>query len=94
MSTEYNERYGGWDFAEISPLRESYAAAYRETVGGEPKIESIHAGLECGFIIDNIPDMDIISVGPNEVDIHSPDERLELSSVETLWKIIEKVMEK
>ena len=94
MSTEYNERYGGWDFASVSPLRDSYAEAYRETVGGEPKIESIHAGLECGFIIDNIPDMDIISVGPNEVDIHSPDERLELASVETLWKIVEKVMER
>jgi di/tripeptidase len=38
--------------------------------------------------------MDIISVGPNEVDIHSPDERLELASVETLWKIVEKVMER
>ena len=61
-------------------------------VGKAPKIESIHAGLECGFIIDNIPDMDIISVGPNEVDIHSPDERLELASVELIWKIIEKTL--
>ena len=91
---EYNERYGGWDFAEVSPLRDSYAEAYREVVGKEPRIESIHAGLECGFIIDSIPGMDIISVGPNEVDIHSPDERLELSSVETLWSIIEKVLAK
>ena len=90
----YDERYGGWDFAEKSPLRERYAAAYREIVGKDPKIESIHAGLECGFIIDNIPDMDIISVGPNEVDIHSPDERLELASVELIWKIIEKTLSK
>ena len=90
----YDERYGGWDFAEKSPLRERYAAAYREIVGKDPKIESIHAGLECGFIIDNIPDMDIISVGPNEADIHSPDERLELSSVELIWKVIEKTLAK
>lgn len=93
-TVEYNERYGGWDFAEKSPLRDSYAAAYAEVTGAAPKIESIHAGLECGFIIDNIPDMDIISVGPNEVDIHSPDERLELSSVETLWQVVEKVLAK
>jgi dipeptidase D len=93
-TVEYNERYGGWDFAEKSPLRDSYAAAYAEVTGVAPKIESIHAGLECGFIIDNIPDMDIISVGPNEVDIHSPDERLELSSVETLWQVVEKVLAK
>ena len=88
----YDERYGGWDFAEKSPLREKYARAYEQIVGKAPKIESIHAGLECGFIIDNIPDMDIISVGPNEVDIHSPDERLELASVELIWKIIEKTL--
>ncbi len=90
----YDERYGGWDFAEKSPLRESYAAAYEEITGKAPKIESIHAGLECGFIIDSIPDMDIISVGPNEIDIHSPDERLELASVELIFKVIEKTLSK
>jgi dipeptidase D len=63
-------------------------------MGKAPKVESIHAGLECGFIIDNIPDMDIISIGPNSVDIHSPDERLELESVELIWKIIASVLEK
>ena len=90
----YDERYGGWDFAERSPLRDSYASAYKEITKSSPKIESIHAGLECGFIIDNIPDMDIISIGPNEIDIHSPDERLELASVELIFKVIEKTLSK
>ncbi len=89
---EYSEAYHGWNYEPVSPLRDKYLAACRELGMSEPVVMSIHAGLECGIIKAQIPDMDIISVGPNELDIHSPDEALDLDSVEQLADIIEKVL--
>ncbi len=89
---EYSEAYHGWNYEPVSPLRDKYLAACRELGIAEPVVMSIHAGLECGIIKAQIPDMDIISVGPNELDIHSPDEALDLDSVEQLAKIIEKTL--
>ncbi|MBE6600353.1 MAG: aminoacyl-histidine dipeptidase [Ruminococcaceae bacterium] len=89
-----DNRYGGWDFAEKSPLREKYSEAFLRVMGKPAQVESIHAGLECGYIIEKIPDMDIISVAPNLVAIHSPDERLDLCSVEDMFKIINEMLAK
>lgn len=89
----YSEEYHGWNYEPISPLREKYIEAYREVKGGEPKVLSIHAGLECGIIKAKIPTMDIVAVGPCAVDIHSPDEHLYLDSVEEWAEIVIKVLE-
>ncbi len=91
-TVDYAEAYHGWNYEPISPLRDKYLAACRELGFEEPVVISIHAGLECGIIKAQIPDMDIISVGPNELNIHSPDEALDLDSVEQLAKIIEKTL--
>ncbi len=93
-TVEYSEAYHGWNYEPVSPLRDKYLAACRELGYDEPTIQSLHAGLECGIIKAKIPDMDIISVGPNELDIHSPDEALDLDSVEELAKILEKALAK
>lgn len=85
---EYNERYHGWDYSPESEVRDAYAAAYRKVTGKEIKVAAIHAGLECGVIKDSIPDMDIIAVGPDAIDIHSPDEKLDLDTAETLFAVI------
>lgn len=52
--------------------------------GKEPVIETIHAGLECGLIGDKYEGMDMISIGPNLFDVHSPEERLSISSTKNL----------
>jgi len=83
----YN-RYPGWVYAEQSPLREAYIAAYRSVYGRKPKQEVIHAGLECGIVKEAIPDMDILSCGPVVLNLHSPDEALELSSFERFFTVI------
>ena len=83
----YN-RYPGWSFAEVSPIREEYAAAYRTLFGGETKIEVIHAGLECGLIKEKIPEMDLISCGPVVVNLHSPDEALHKESFGRFFSVI------
>ena len=91
--TKHYSRYPGWDYAPISPLRDLYARAYREITGKDAIVDVIHAGLECGIIVSKLSDLDVISVGPDMRDVHSPDERLNLSSVEVFWKTIEKLIE-
>ena len=88
----YN-RYPGWNFAATSAVRDAYLRAYRDVTGTDAKVNVIHAGLECGIISANIPDMDIISVGPNMHDIHSPDEALDLPSLEIFWKTVARLIQ-
>jgi len=87
-TVRHHSRYPGWEYAPVSAVRDAYTKAYAEVVGGDMKVVAIHAGLECGYIKRRIPDMDIISVGPNMKDIHSPDERLYLDSVERVWRTL------
>jgi len=61
---------------------------YRELHGKEPVVEIIHAGLECGLIGDKVPGMEMISIGPNLRHPHSPDERLELPSVDRVYTFL------
>ena len=91
--TKHYSRYPGWDYAPISPLRDLYARAYREITGKDAIVDVIHAGLECGIISSKLPGLDVISVGPDMRDVHSPDERLSLTSVEVFWQTIEKLVE-
>lgn len=87
-SMEKLGRYPGWEYARVSPLREKFFEVYYSTTGKDPVSNVIHAGLECGIIKSGIPDMDIISIGPSMRDIHSPDEALDLASLEKTWKIV------
>ena len=92
-TTKHYSRYPGWDYAPVSELRDLYARAYREITGKDAVVDVIHAGLECGIIVSKLPGLDVISVGPDMRDVHSPDERLNLASVEVFWKTIEKLIE-
>ncbi len=88
FDTRHYSRYPGWNFAPTSPLRDRYLAVYERLTGKQAKIDIIHAGLECGVIASHLPDMDMISIGPDMKDIHSPDEALDLDSVEEFWKVL------
>lgn len=86
-TTRHHSRYPGWSYAPKSPLRDAYCQVYREVTGEDATINVIHAGLECGVIYSRVP-MDIISIGPTMHDIHSPNEALELDSVDTFWRVL------
>lgn len=90
--TRHYARYPGWEFAEKSALRDTYSTAYQNVTGEEIKVKIIHAGLECGFIYANVPGMDIISIAPNLQNLHSPDEALDLPSVEVFWNTLVELM--
>ena len=89
----YN-RYPGWNYAPKSNVREAYIEAYRALYGQIPSVTVIHAGLECGFISQAVPDMDIISCGAVVLDLHSPDERLNVASFERFYAVIKMIIEK
>ncbi len=76
----YFYRFLGWEFSEQSKIRDRYREAYRSLFGKEIGVELIHAGLECGYIKHALPDMDIMCIGPRVINLHSPDEALELDS--------------
>ena len=91
--THHHSRYPGWSFAKESALRDTYCAQYRAVMGKDVQVTIIHAGLECGIIKNHLPDMDAISVGPDMQGIHSPDERMDLSSCERFWEILRRIIE-
>lgn len=91
-SARHHSRYPGWSYAKESPIRDQYLAAYKALFGKTPEVNVIHAGLECGIIRSRLPEMDMISVGPNMKDIHSPAERLDLASCARFWQVIAKIL--
>ena len=86
--------YPAWEYREKSKLRALVVDAYEELFDKAARVTSIHAGLECGIIFDKIKGMDIVSIGPDIEDIHTPKEKLSISSAERTWRLILKIMEK
>ena len=86
-------RYPGWEFEPASLLREQYIEKFKFLFGKEPTVGVIHAGLECGILSSKMPGMDIISIGPNMYDIHSPGEHLDLASCARVWQAVKAVIE-
>ncbi|MBQ8407465.1 MAG: aminoacyl-histidine dipeptidase [Clostridia bacterium] len=87
-SCRHYARYPGWEYEPQSALRDAYISAYRSLFGKDLTVGVIHAGLECGILSSKMEGMDIISIGPDMYDIHSPDEHLDLASTERVWKAV------
>ena len=80
--------YPGWDYKKDSHLRETISKVYFEKYETQAKIITIHAGLECGIFSDKIEGLDCISMGPTAYDIHTPKERLSISSAVRVWEFL------
>ena len=61
---------------------------YREQYGKEPVVETVHAGLECGLLMEKIPGLDAVSMGPELHDVHSVRERLNVPSTERTYELV------
>ena len=85
--------YPSWEYNENSELRKLFINAHKEIYNTEPQIKAIHAGLECGIFANKIKELDVISIGPNIFGAHTPEERMEIKSVEYTWKWILKALE-
>ncbi|MCL2039864.1 MAG: aminoacyl-histidine dipeptidase [Bacteroidetes bacterium] len=89
---ETNDGYPAWEPRLVSPLVDLSKEVWKKMYGTEPAIETIHAGLECGIIGDKYEGMDMISIGPNLHDVHSPAERLSISSTKKVWDFLCELM--
>ena len=80
--------YPAWEYKPSSDMRTLIGEIYKELFGEEARFEAIHAGLECGIFSGKIEGLDCVSFGPTNYDIHTPKERLSISSTERMWKLI------
>ena len=87
-SVEITGDYPGWAYAKESPLRDLLAEVFTEQYGHEPRIEAIHAGLECGMFAGKLPGLDCVSIGPDLKDIHTCREKLYIASTQRVWKML------
>jgi dipeptidase D len=85
--------YPAWQPNPASPLLKVTVAQYEKLFGQKPELAAIHAGLECGLLLENYPELDIVSFGPNIRGAHSPDEKVQISSVQKIWKLFTAVVE-
>ncbi len=89
---EFDVDYSGWQPNTKSHALEVLKKAYTKVYGKEPEVKVMHAGLECGIIQGVMPDMDMISFGPTIEHPHSPDERVNIASVERTYKVVEEAL--
>jgi len=92
-SAEITGDYPGWQYRAQSLLREKMTAVYRRMYGADPKVEAIHAGLECGILGSKIQDLDCVSLGPDMKDIHTTEETLSISSAARVWEYLVALLE-
>ena len=85
---QHGDSYPGWTPRPDSALLTAAKKSYRELYGDELKVSAIHAGLECGLILEKYPHLEMISCGPTMTDVHSPSEKLYIPSVERWWAFL------
>lgn len=90
---EFTGGYSGWAPNSSSPILHAMKSVYENLYGNTPAVLAIHAGLECGIISGNYPHLDMVSCGPTIMSPHSPDERLNIPSVEKCWNFLKAALE-
>ncbi|MGD0773857.1 MAG: aminoacyl-histidine dipeptidase [Candidatus Solibacter sp.] len=94
FKVSYSGGYPGWKPEPGSDIVRKCQAVHKEILGTVPELVAMHAGLECGVIGEKYPGMQMISFGPHIVDVHSPSERLKISSVGPFWAFLTGLLER
>ena len=84
--------YPGWQYRQESPLRDLMVEVFTEQYGYAPRIEAIHAGLECGLFAGKLPGLDCVSYGPDLTEIHTFREKMHIASVQRTWALTAEVL--
>lgn len=92
--TEISGKYPTWEFKENSDLQKLYHKVYFAQTGNQPKVEAIHAGLECAVFSSKIKGLDCIAIGPTIFDAHTINERLSISSTKKIFGILTDILTK
>ncbi len=94
FEVEHTGDYPGWKPEPTSELVRKAQDVHEQMFGKRPELVAMHAGLECGVIGEKYPGMQMISFGPQIESPHSPNERVQISSVETFWKYLRGLLER
>lgn len=84
--------YPAWEYKSDSQLRKICVESFTNVYGHEPEVTSIHAGLECGILAGKMPGVDMISFGPTLESVHTPDECMNVASVERTWEYLMEIL--
>ena len=84
--------YPAWEYDKNSKIKDIALQVYKKITGKDAKVEAIHAGLECGILKKVLPEVDMISFGPDINAVHTPEEYLSVSSVERVWKFLKELI--
>ena len=88
----FSGEYPGWSPNINSSILQVLESTYKRLFNEQPNVAACHAGLECGILGQNYPEMEMISFGPNIKGAHSPDERAQISSTQKFWKLLKEVL--
>ena len=94
FEVEQSGNYPGWKPEPSSEIVQKLQSVHQEVFGQPAKLIAMHAGLECGVIGEKYPGMQMVSFGPTIVDPHSPNERVQISTVQSFWKYLKAVLER
>ena len=94
FDVEHSDGYPGWAPNPESKLLTETVQAYRNLFAAEPKVRAIHAGVECGLFVEKYPHLEMVSFGPTLRGVHSPDERLEIATVDKFWKLLVELLKR
>ena len=86
--------YPAWQYNPDSEICHILEDTYREVYGKDPVVSTVHAGLECGIFLGKRPDLDCVSFGPDLLDIHSFNEKLDIASTQRTWEYLKAVLKK
>ncbi len=89
---KFDDAYVGWAPNTESKVLHVAKASYEKLFGGEPKVEALHAGLECGLFLEKMPNLDMVSFGPTLKDIHSPGEKVNIKSVGEFYALLKDIL--
>ncbi len=93
VKLELEDDYPEWEYAKDSKLEQICVETYEKLNDKKPEIVAIHAGLECGLLLDAIESAQAVSIGPNLFDVHTPDEHLDILSTERTWEYLVNILE-
>lgn len=92
ITTEFSGSYPGWKPKPEAEINQVMTKLYEKNFGEKPMVVACHAGLECGIIGANYPEMEMVSFGPTIKGAHSPVERASISSVQKFWTFTQDIL--
>lgn len=91
---KFDDAYVGWEPNPNSNVLKVAEQSYKDLFGSMPKVEALHAGLECGLFLEKMPGLDMVSFGPTLKDIHSPGEKANIQSVADFYRLLSEILKR